>query len=246
MIKQYLRRLILMVFTIGYLIMGQGCIKDPSKPEMGPFTDSRDQRVYQWVVIGTQTWMAENLAYLPAVSPPSAGSETEPYFYVFKFTGSDVDAAKRWGYYEDYGVFYNWPAALNGGDSSKASPSGVRGICPEGWHLPSDGEWDTLVNFLGGDFTAGWKMKSVKGWIKLDGESGDGNNSSGFNALPAGCRLKEGTFFNSGNSARFWTATACDSHTTWDRELIYTHNGANRYKFIRGYGFSVRCVKDIP
>jgi len=114
----------------------------------GNFTDSRDSRVYKTIQIGTQTWMAENLAYLPSVSPPGPGSFTVPYYYVYSYSGNDVNAAKATSYYNKYGVLYNWPAAMNGAASSNANPSGVQGCCPQGWHLPSLDEWRVLENYL--------------------------------------------------------------------------------------------------
>ena len=241
-----LMRLLIMVLTIltGWMLLLQGCKKDPNTPVMGNFIDSRDQKEYQWVIIGTQTWMAENLAYLPAVSPPLAGSDTVPYYYVFRYEGSNLAAARVWEYYSTYGVFYNWPAALNGDDSSRSVPSGVRGICPEGWHLPSDGEWDILVNYLGGELAAGKRMKSTSGWNTYEGESGEGDNSSGFNALAAGSRHIDGGFNQLGFSAWYWSSTGYDQSSTWYRSLGYFHEGVYRYFGNRRYGFSVRCVKD--
>jgi uncharacterized protein (TIGR02145 family) len=188
--------------------------------------------------------MSENLAYLPAVSPPLAGSDTARYYYVFRYEGSNVTAAKQWEYYSDYGVFYNWPAAIAGSDSSSAVPSGVQGICPDGWHLPSDGEWDILVNYLGGEYLAGKTMKSTRTWNKYEGYSGNGDNSSGFNALPSGSRHNGGGFYNLGFNALYWSSTGYGQYSAWYRYLGYFHQGVYRYYSNKRYGFSVRCVKN--
>jgi len=89
----------------------------------GTFMDVRDQHVYKYVKIGTQTWMAENLAYLPAVSPSSDGSESSAFYYVYNYEGSSISEAKSQGNYTSYGVLYNWEAA--------------KIACPSGWYLPS-------------------------------------------------------------------------------------------------------------
>jgi uncharacterized protein (TIGR02145 family) len=235
--------MVLSVLT-GWMLLFSGCAKEPDVPVSGKFIDTRDQKEYKWVIIGTQTWMAENLAYLPAVSPPLKGSDTAKYYYVFRFEGTSVTAAKEWEYYSSYGVFYNWPAAMDGSDSSKTFSNVVKGICPEGWHLPSDGEWDILVNSLGGEYTAGKKMKSTKGWNTLLGESGVGDNSSGFNALAAGSRQSAGLFYHLGFNALFWSSTGYDEYSAWYRNLGYNQNGVNRYYFNKSYGFSVRCVRN--
>jgi hypothetical protein len=116
--------------------------------ETGTFTDSRDEQSYTWVRIGDQVWMAENLRYLPAVMGPGMGSETEPHYYVYGYDGTDVSAAKETDNFRHYGVLYNWPAAMAGSSSSNSNPSGVQGVCPPGWHMPSDNEWTQLVDYV--------------------------------------------------------------------------------------------------
>jgi uncharacterized protein (TIGR02145 family) len=106
-------------------------------PVTGSFTDSRDGKTYKTVKIGDQWWMAENLAWLPAVNPVNDNSSTEKYYYVSGYNGTDVSAAKATQNYTTYGVLYNWPAAMNGAAGSDANPSSVQGACPAGWHIPS-------------------------------------------------------------------------------------------------------------
>lgn len=226
------------------LALAAGCSKDPENADSGTFTDNRDGREYQWVRIGTQVWMAENLAWLPDVSPPSEGSSEQPLHYVFRFMGSSVESARKWDFYESFGVFYNWPAAMNGADSSNRVPSGVRGACPEGWHLPSDAEWEILVNFLGGQYAAGKPLKSVRGWNEFEDNPGKGSNESGFNAIAAGARHTSEGFYQLGFNAFFWSSTANDDFSAWYRYLGYFHNGVYRYYCNKGYGFAIRCVKD--
>ena len=107
------------------------------------------------VAIGTQSWMADNLAYLPEVNDPSAeqdGCTGNPLYFVLNYQGSDLAAAKATKEYKNYGVLYNWWAAMGkqnatGGDAN-AVPSGVQGVCPNGWHLPSRAEWKVLEEYV--------------------------------------------------------------------------------------------------
>ena len=142
---------------------------------------------YSTVLIGDQCWFSENCRYLPEVSPSSEGSDTDPYFYVYGYEGTDASAAMSTAYYATYGVLYNWPAVM------------TEGICPSGWHIPSDGEWQTMEISLGMSeadaASEGWRgspvgdyMKSTSGW----NGGGNGSNSSGFTGLPGGYRYSGG------------------------------------------------------
>jgi len=187
-------------------------------------TDPRDGHIYNTVQIGSQCWMAENLAYLPSVSPSSAGSETSPYYYVYDYQGTDVSAAKATSNYQTYGVLYNWTAAMNGEASSNSVPSGVQGACPAGWHLPSDAEWTVLTDHLGGTSVAGGKMKET-GTIHWYSPNTGATNSSGFTAFPAGGRYYNGSFYNLRFIALFWSSTEDNSSYAWSRSLYCS--GAN-------------------
>ncbi|MDD4033417.1 MAG: fibrobacter succinogenes major paralogous domain-containing protein [Bacteroidales bacterium] len=221
------------------------------------FRDSRDGKVYKTVTIGEQVWMAENLAYLPddpGVVGPAIGSETEPHFYVYGYYGTNVAAAKATTDYITYGVLYNWPAAMNGAASSNANPSSVQGICPEGWHLPSDNEWKQLEMYLGmSKETAdgfGWRGTDECGKLKEAGTTHweDPNkgatNESGFAALPGGCRRANGTFNYIGFYGELWNSTENNSDEAWYRYLPYDYSNVLRSYANKDYGFSVRCVRD--
>ncbi len=109
------------------------------------FADTRDGIKYKMVKIGDQVWMAENLKYLPEITGVTDKvSETTPGYYVLNYHGSSVSEAKATQNYNTFGVLYNWPAAMAGASESNLIPSGVRGVCPEGWHLPSMNEWITV------------------------------------------------------------------------------------------------------
>ncbi|MBR6378389.1 MAG: hypothetical protein IKS02_00255 [Fibrobacter sp.] len=198
----------------------------------GTLTDSRDGQTYKTVTIGTQTWMAENLNY----------ETTNSYCY--------NDTAT---YCDKYGRLYTWAAAMdsvgswstNGkgcGYGKTCSPSyPVRGVCPSGWHLPSQAEWEALFTAVGGQSTAGQKLKSMSGWSS----SGNGMDAFGFSALPTGFRDSEGNYFkNDGDFTTFCSSTENDSYNAYFVVLSYNGDDAFLYNDYKYYGFSVRCLKN--
>ena len=178
---------------------------------------------YSTVLIGDQCWFSENCRYLPEVSPSSAGSETSPYYYVYGYEGSTVSEAKATSNYATYGVLYNWPAVM------------TEGICPSGWHIPSDEEFTQLIDFLGGEGVAGGKMKDDVQW--------NGYNTSGWSGLPGGYRYSGG-FSSYVYYGYWWSAAEGFGSTSWRRTLSHYHPAVSRGNVIRYNGFSARCVRD--
>jgi len=211
------------------------------------FTDSRDENTYSYRLIGTQVWMTENLAYLPSVHAPDLGSDSSPRYYVYNYERDNINNAKISNEYIFYGVLYNWPAAMGGSTSSSANPSGVQGACPDGWHLPSDAEWTTLTDYLGGTSVAGGKMKATGTLDATTGLWEDPNtgatNTSGFTALPGGYRTSIGTFYGIGSTGHWWSSTERDTDA-WYRSMAYNYSDVGRGGTGKGYGFSVRCLRD--
>lgn len=220
-------------------------------------TDS-DGKNYKTVKIGQQVWMAENLAWLPSVSPPLQGSNTEYYYYVYGYEGTSVSVAKDTDNYKTYGVLYNWPAAMAGAASSSANPSGVQGVCPAGWHIPSDAEWTQLENYLianGYNYDgtiSGYKfaksMAATSNWNAHTGIGNIGNNlslnnKSGFSALPGG-RRHDGGFLASEDIGYWWISTMTSVGFAWHRSLQYNSGSIGSSGYRNDYGFSVRCVRD--
>jgi uncharacterized protein (TIGR02145 family) len=211
-------------------------------PEPFQFTDTRDQHVYQAVKVSSLTWMAENLAYLPSVAP----AFTQGGVWVYGYSGFDVDAARASENYKKYGVLYDWPTAM------ADTHGNGRDICPPGWHLPDDGEWKALELALGMDPTeldsvawrftgeVGKKLKYESGWDN----NGNGSNTSGFSALPAGYRTSTGIFIGLYSHTNFWSSTSYNDETIWRRQLDQNHLAIWRYNEFPTNGFSVRCVKD--
>ena len=207
------------------------------------FTDLRDGNVYATITIGNQIWMAENLRYLPRVVGPLTGSNTTPCYYVYAYDGTDVNAAKAMTNYINYGVLYNWPAVMAGSESSTANPSGVQGICPTGWHVPTDAEWSTLTTYLGGVNVAGGKLKEIgnKHWVSPNTGA---TNETGFTALPGGFRDKDGTFGYVRYAGYWWRATEENAWAAWYLCMFYDGNPIVRYYSYKEFGYSVRCVRD--
>ena len=205
------------------------------------FTDSRDGNQYQTVQIGSQCWMAENLKYLPNVVGPGTGSNDDPYYYVYGYDGTDVNTAKATANYTTYGVLYNWPAAMNGATSSDLNPSGVQGVCPTGWHLPSDAEWTVLTNYLGDN--AGGKLKEA-GFAHWAAPNEGATNETGFTALPGGGRYYDGTFYNIGNYGGWWSSTESGIDDAITRLMGYDDGGVSSDYNYKEVGFSVRCLRD--
>lgn len=212
------------------------------------FTDQRDGNIYKTVTIGSQVWMAENLKYLPSVVGAGTVSQISPYFYVLGYNGTNVTEAKATSNYNTYGVLYNWPAALNKAESSTANPSGVQGVCPIGWHLPSDTEWTQLTDYLGGTSVAGGKLKETGTTHWISPNRGATNETS-YTALPGGYRsyaddLIGETFIGIGYFGMWWSATEYNSNKAWHRSMYYDNSNVYRDGANKDDGFSVRCVKD--
>jgi len=207
-----------------------------------PLTDTRDGNVYQTITINNQKWMAENLKYLPSVVGSGTYSETTPYYYVSGYDGTVVDDAKATSNYSTYGVLYNWSAAMAGSASSTINPSEVQGVCPTGWHLPSDAEWTELTDYLGGESDSGGKLKE-SGTIHWDAPNADATNETGFTALPGG-NLGTSSFNFIGTNGSWWSATESDSNSASRRLLTIAHNNVYNGILSKYFGLSIRCVKD--
>lgn len=208
------------------------------------FTDPRDGNHYKVIKIGNQIWMAENLRYLPEVSAAATGSASVPYYYVYGYNGTNEAAAKATANYSTYGVLYNWAAVMAGASSSSTNPSGVQGICPPGWHIPSDEEWTQLSVYLGGSTIAGGKLKET-GTSHWSGTNAGATNSSGFTALPGGYRDDTGAFKDYLVTGGWWSTTVEDDTANALSYIMYYHVASTyRYKFAKQWGFAVRCIKD--
>ena len=211
----------------------------------GTFRDPRDGKTYKTVKIGNQVWMAENLAYLPSVNMVADGSEDAAgsYYYVYGYDGTNVADAKATDNYATYGVLYNWTAAMDGEASSTTNPSGIQGVCPAGWHVPSDAEWTELTDYLGGPSDAGGKLKET-GTTHWYSPNTSATNETGFTALPGGDRYYNGTFDIVGYDGYWWSATEYKADYAWYRTMSYYVSNVYRNFSSKELGFSVRCLRD--
>jgi len=210
-----------------------------------------DGKNYAIVKINSQTWMAENLAYLPEVSASTMGSDSVKHYYVYNYEDTLVAGAKNTLNFNTYGVLYNWSAAMGEGGKIYSATENLQAVCPAGWHLPDDEEWKVLEENLGmnaqdadtiylrNSGEVGKKLKSSVNWIN----EGNGSNSGGFTALPGGYRNTHGGFRSVENYALFWSAGLSDT-TTWYRSMNFNDNGVYRFNTLKSHGLSVRCVKD--
>lgn len=163
--------------------------------------DTRDGNAYSTIPIGDQVWMAENMAYLPFVYNLEDGSEDEgyesdPFYYVLGYDGTEVSAVKATSNYQKYSVLYNWHSALE--------------ACPAGWHLPTDAKWTELTDFLGGLSVAGGKLKET-GTTHWESPNTTATNEVGFTALPSGYCNSNGSFESVGYHHFLWSATEGNS-----------------------------------
>ena len=199
----------------------------------GTIIDSRDGKVYKTVVIGTQTWMIENLNVstfrngdpIPEVKTKEewelAGKEGNPVWCYFD--NDPKNGAK-------YGKLFNWFAVND-----------PRGLAPSGWHVPTDQEWWQLTDYLGGVSVAGGKMKSTTGWTAPNKEV---NNFSGFSGLPGGLRDYSGAFGYIGTEGCWWSSTEGFEGNAWVLGIYSSDIDVDRYDSDKVECLSVRCIKD--
>jgi uncharacterized protein (TIGR02145 family) len=215
------------------------------------FCDERDGKRYVYVTIGTQTWMAENLNYVVEESK-CYGEDGEVVI------GQDADykpiptdpllPAEVQTNCETYGRLYNWNMAMNNSASSNNNPSGVQGVCPAGWHLPSNAEWEVLAVYAGGASSgAGTKLKATSGWN--DHETyGNGTDDYGFSGLPGGnfSGSFSGYFADVKTRGQFWSSRQDNNVNAIRRDLYYGSGNANQFASSKTSLHSVRCVKNEP
>ena len=234
--KSSLSNLLILPLVLLILLVLPACKKNdypPVNPAVPDSITDIDGNVYHTVKIGTQAWLAENLETTHYRNGEPIPDITDSVQW---------EAASSGGYcnYENleinaglYGRLYNWNAV---NDS--------RCLCPAGWHIPTEDEWSTLMDHLGGELTAGGELKDT-GTVNWFPPNTGATNSSGFAALPAGYRNDHGIFGNRTISAIFWTSTAYDARHAWYRYLYYNYNGMYKDHYHdKSHGFSVRCILD--
>ena len=207
-----------------------------------PITDSRDGQSYATVQIGTQCWMAENLNIGTMINGNSDQTDNDTIEkYCFNNSASHCDT---------YGGLYQWNEMMQ-----YVTTAGTKGVCPNGWHLPTDAEWKTLEMELGMSSSeahnTGWRGTDEGGKLKESGTTHWGSpnigatNSSGFTALPGGYRNSpDGSFINLLYFAYFWSSSVYLAPYAWHRQLAFEYAQVHRDDYALPNGYSVRCVKD--
>ena len=216
-----------------------------------------DGNIYNTVLIGDQCWMQENLRtthYSNGVAIPNVTNST-----AWENMGYNDPAYCYYNnssyYGNNYGALYTWAAIMNGEQSSNSVPSGVQGICPNGWHVPSDEEWKILSGSVdtqhgypnstwesgqGGGFDAGLRLKTTSGW----NSGGNGNDIYNFSGQPTGRRFEHGLFSWFGAFTYFWTSTEYNAAYSVYRGLSWSQSGIGNGYVDKENGFNIRCLKD--
>ena len=184
----------------------------------------------QTVTIGSQVWISTNLNVSTYRNGDLIPQEQNKEAWGNLTTGA-------WCYYDndtsngsEYGKLYNWYAVKD-----------PRGLAPKGYHIPTDAEWTILVSYLGGEYEAGTKMKSISGWA----DNGNGTNSSSFSGLPGGGRGFSGGFGTIGDGGNWWSSSdEGTDNSAWYRNLISSDGNVSKHSNDRRVGFSVRCLRD--
>lgn len=191
-----------------------------------------DNNIYNTITIGTQEWMKEDLR----VSHYRNGDLINT-INIYADIRNEISPKYQWSYQRnDTNVInasklYTWYTVVDN-----------RGVCPTGWHLPSDSEWEKLISYLGGELVAGEKLREAGGehW-SLDNT---GTNESGFTALPDAIRRSDGYFWPSTPSVRYLSSTESGSEYAWIRQLEERPKNVFRSSYEKKGGYSCRCIKD--
>lgn len=204
-----------------------------------------DGNTYDAIRIGNQVWMAENLktthyADGTLIEEGLFSKDTPNWSY------PDFDSTNK----DKKGLLYNWLAVMHNSSSSASNPSGIQGICPDGWHVPSDAEWKQMEMTVGISPSEvdnmGWRgdiAQKLSKYVWSDAARYTDNpslNASGFGAVPAGDNSIQP---NCHIDACFWTCTQCDDNA-YARHLSFDINGVERASGDTGVGYSVRCVRN--
>ena len=194
-----------------------------------------DGNIYNTVTIGTQTWIQENLkttrfnngTEIPTTSLPINNDTTAVYQWAYNLDTANIN---------EFGRLYTWIIA-----------SGNDNVCPLGWHVPDNSEWETLRDFLGGESVAGGKMKEsgTTHWLETDSTV---DNSSGFTGLGSGFRGNPSGFILLGETGSFWSTTSLGTNNIFPRGYAYrlvSHNNTFSMSVaVANVGMPIRCIKD--
>ena len=204
------------------IIYGDPC------PEISTIT--YEGQVYNTVLIGNQCWLKENLnvgTMINANIDMNDDGIIEKYCFMNDSTMCN-----------EYGGLYQWNEIME-----YSTIPGVQGICPASWHIPTNGEWTILFDFLGGSSVAGGEMKEF-GTAHWFSPNTGATNESGFTAIPGGCRNSMGNFMDYRHKGHFWSSSEFSSTSAWSWFLYYFNDDITPSNNYNRFGFSVRCLQD--
>lgn len=201
------------------------------KPIIGPSVTDYEGNIYKIVVIGNQTWMAENLRTTKLNDGTAIPNITENSLWANATSSAYCWYDNNSTYKNPNGALYNWYTV----ETNK--------LCPSGWHVPSTSDWDILENKIIADgysvSEAGNTLKSTTGWF----QNGSGQDVFGFNAIPSGNRNQFG-YVELSSGALFWTSSYYDTNNSHFRSLYFMFNELNKGNILKKEGASVRCIKN--
>ncbi len=235
--RSIIRLLVVAVFSV--VFSSSSCKKEVvSNIVFGEEISDVDGNIYQTVIISTQQWMAQNLmttkynngTQIPHIITDTGWRKHRAHAYCW-FNNNYSYASDN-----HYGAMYNWFAVETGK------------LCPTGWHVPSNAEWDELENYIYNEFnqnsSVGTYLKSEYGWDH-DNVVPFGNNYYGFSALAAGERNSGSGYFGLEHQfGKWWSSTKENGFKSWNSGLGYWSSGLYRGYANQSSGYSVRCIKD--
>jgi len=231
---------VIRILSICALLGVLGCSRKPSAPSVEyPSRPSRPA--------------LEDDSPPPPRRPASRPSNTETVVASNTFTdvrdgrnykwvkiGAQVWMAENLNYAENGSVCYDKQESNCGKYGRLYKWATARSVCPDGWHIPSDGEWTTLTDFAGGLSSVGAKLKATNGWDR----GGNGTDDYGFAALPGGSGYSNGSFRNAGYYGYWWSASESSINYAYGRLITYSNESARWGYGNKPFLFSVRCLKD--
>ena len=202
----------------------------------------QDGNIYKTISIGTQVWMAENLKASHYQNGDTISVVTDDATWLGLSNGANCWYNNDSSTYDcPYGRLYNWYAVTD-----------ARNVCPVGWHVPSDPEWNTLIGYLDPAYyqnVSGTQSNSAGGKIKITGTQywsapNVADNATGLSGMPGGFRYGNGSFSLIGSNGSWWSSTQSNTFIAWFRYVYGGSAGVSRGTNSKAYGYSVRCVKD--
>lgn len=195
-----------------------------------------DQNHYPIVYIGQQAWMAENLTTTKYSDGTNIANVINGATWVNLTTGAFCWYNNNAAFQASYGALYNWYAI-------SLETNGGKNPCPDGWKVPSDEEWTSMTNFVGGFPATGGRLKET-GFTHWNSPNTGATNEVAFSARPGGSRIWNGNFDNMNTHAYFWTSSEQQGNFAWLRNMFHNAHNLGRGSINKYHGLSIRCIKE--